>query len=81
MVLSFLHTRKHPVGASIHRRKESFPVKPSLVTLVTIEKTLDGSIEALYIVIDNMTLAFKITCLISLWLSGAILYIHQVHAT
>ena len=56
-------------------------MKPSLVTLVTIEKTLDGSIEALYIVIDNMTLAFKITCLISLWLSGAILYIHQVHAT
>ena len=25
------YTQKHPVGASIHRRKESFPVKPSLV--------------------------------------------------
>ena len=26
----FFTHKKHPVGTSIHRRKESFPVKPSL---------------------------------------------------
>ena len=30
LVLLFFTHKKHPVGASIHRRKESFPVKPSL---------------------------------------------------
>ena len=29
----FFTHKKHPVGASIHRRQESFPVKPSLVTI------------------------------------------------
>ena len=29
-LLPFFTHQKHPVGASIHRREESFPVKPSL---------------------------------------------------
>ena len=29
--MAFFTHKKHPVGASIHRRKESFPLKPSLV--------------------------------------------------
>ena len=31
----FLH-KKNPVGVSIHRRKESFPVKPSLILYLLI---------------------------------------------
>ena len=30
----FLHTKKHPRGRSIHEIKESFPLKPPLMTQV-----------------------------------------------